>query len=102
MKFTDKTSKLAKAISLNDIPIGTIFRGDVWGINAHKWTPGVFFKAHGKSKIISAIDSCPADVIVVKLTPPYSNPGYANVWLRCSAVKNYEPLDVEMVIHGIL
>lgn len=102
MKIVDNSSKRGST-TLNEIPVGTIFRGDIIGPHSGYTFSGIYYKADG-----SFIDTagCGHDVCVVRLDKPGREQRgiatYANAFLICAEVRNYEPLDVELVIKGKL
>lgn len=105
MKIVESSQSTGREISLNEIPVGQVFRGEIWGVNAKAWRGGIFYKAWGPANVRGIHDGFPttktADVIVVRLDETISTPGYANINLYCSTVRNYEPLDVELVVKGV-
>ncbi len=99
MKITDLTKAPAsKETTLNAIPIGTFFRGEVWGRVRKEWVPGVFYKAAGPTNYNGQTF---AEVVVVPV-PPVTEGRWNNTFHYCTTVRNYEPLDVELIIKGVL
>ncbi len=103
MKITDLTQVLTtRTTTLNDIPVGQVFRGTIERGDSH-YESGVFFKALGSwnapLKSGPHPDRTHRDVVVVRLDSTSSV--RANVWTWCRKVTDYEPLTVELVIHGV-
>jgi hypothetical protein len=105
MKFVNEADKVGKTIQTNDIPVGQVFRGQIWGNYSKRWRKGIFYKAQGAlGGLLTRSDGSQSkfDVIVVQLNEEKSpSDGFGNGWFTCSAVENYEPLDVEVVIKGV-
>lgn len=103
MKIIDKTGPLPRpTVSSNDIPVGTVFRGNVWGVNCQEWTRGLFYKADGSVSIYNDKNIVKrGDVVIVRLDAAGRQAsGGANIWLACGLVQDYEPLNVELHILG--
>lgn len=89
--------------TLNDIPVGTTFSGTIIGAISGHCCTGVFYKAFGAWKNTHAPAPHPThDCAVVRLDAtsigplPTGNVG-ANLWIRCSVVENYKPLNLKLV-----
>lgn len=91
MKVTN-TRKVASETTLNAIPNGQVFRGEVYGKYYGTWVRGLFLKVHGGWR-----SSCEHELLVVGLES-HSADGYSNIFTYCTPVRNYEPLEVELVI----
>lgn len=103
MKITNEDVKTPTAtVFVSEIPAGTVFRGSIWGPSARVWTKGLFYKAFGRW---TATVGTKYECVIVRLDAherfeaPLGN--FANIWAAESSVRNYEPLDVELVIKGM-
>ena len=98
MKIVDNTAKSSVSTNLNYIPVGTVFRGNVLGSISNQWVRGTFFKAGGPFSLAGTSYDC----IIVCLDDdfPKKSIGYSNLYLRCSTVNDYEPLEVELRVVG--
>ncbi len=91
IEIQDNKPSIKKITSLNDIPIGQVFRGRVWGVESKRWTTGVFYKATGSyASVMNPNDR--GDVTVVRLDKSGLVDGYVGLWSKCGAVEAYEPL----------
>jgi hypothetical protein len=107
MKIVDKTAKLTfVTVRTEDIPVGTVFSGSIWAIRAKKYVTGTFYKAYGPNTIQGPYSfdgpGVPAVGIIVCLDRTSVLPGYSNLVLGSSSVKDYKPLDVELTVKGVL
>lgn len=88
---------LPATMTLNDIPVGQVFSGTIVGATHGSHITGVFYKAFGSWKNnVANIHDC----AVVRLDrTDFSHNGLtlANIWIRCSPVENYKPLNVKLV-----
>jgi hypothetical protein len=89
---------IGRNITLNEILLGQVFEGNVYGKNSRLWCRGIFYKAHGQSSIRGPRMENGADVIVVRLDSVVTHSGYANCYLMCSEVQDYVPLEVSLTI----
>jgi hypothetical protein len=94
---TTKATVLPKVLTM-DIPVGQVFRGVILGNNSERWVSGVFYKAWGAFRAQGKAH----EAVIVRLDVPLMSPGFANVILYDTWVREYEPLDVELVIKGVL
>lgn len=109
MKIIETTKQpLARVITLNEIPVGQVFKGTVTG--TYLTVTGIFQKLYGRC----AIDDKAHDVLVITLRDDYASVtktgipvyirenGYAEghnpLILNCSPVRNYEPLDATLTL----
>lgn len=107
MKIIDtRCGKEPKTVTLNEIPVGAVFSGNVHAKNSNTWTRGIFYKADGGVSIFYTADggvfeenTTLHDVVVVRLDETKFD-GYANLWTDCSEVRDYVLLDVELKIKG--
>lgn len=103
MKIIENGVRSSRTTTLNDIPVGTTFRGVIIGPRSGLRFSGIFFKvdANFMDKFKNSHDVC-----VVCLDKPgatqYHDKKYSNSFLSCAEVVEYEPLDVELVIKGVL
>lgn len=107
MKIIDKTVQAGpRTTTLNEIPVGQVFRGSVYSSRSNAFTTGTFLKAYGPWKYCGDDDRSkgqPNNVVVVRIDKFEGNPpGFCNLWTQCGLVTDYEPLDVELVIKGVL
>lgn len=100
----DRPSVKPRSIQLSAIPLGQIFKGSVYGNVSRCWTDGVFYKANegiGGTYTANGQDYDLA-VVVVRLDhagrQTFPTGTYANLWLRDAEVRNYEPVNAELVI----
>lgn len=104
MKITEQKPEPKKptTVSVSDIPTGTVFRGSIWGPSARIWTAGVFYKAYGPW-VPSSGGRFQCVIVRLDSHQKYSTAqgNFANLWAVESTVRNYEPLDVELVIKGV-
>lgn len=91
-----RVRKYPRTVTLTDIPVGQVFRGEVFGAESGVVTTGIFFKSAGQWRSVRGgpIDM---DGVVVRLDGEGA-PGHINLWVKGSNVKNYDPLDVKLVI----
>jgi hypothetical protein len=100
MRVTDKRQRAEpKDVWLTDIPRGTVFSATVIGRRTGEIVTGVFYKASGRCTVTTT-DGKDADVVVVRLDLPYLTHTTANLITVDRLVYDYQPLDVELVIHG--
>lgn len=100
MKIVEKGEHAVKNTTLNDIPVGEVFRGSIV-MESGATRTGVFYKAHGPS--YDRKTNYRQEVSVVQLDTSglwtdSSGKKWANTWSYCREVRDYEPLQVELVI----
>lgn len=103
MKITNEDVKTPiSTVFVREIPTGTVFRGSIWGPTARVWTTGLFYKAY-RPWSGSRGDKYQCVVVRLDSHEKYTTPEgkFANLWAVESAVRNYQPLDVELVIKGV-
>lgn len=102
--IVDATQK--KVTTLNDIPIGQVFRGRIVG-RTGTVTGGIFYKAEGnfqdgmdrEGRVITVRNY---DCLVVRLDKAGKGvDGYANAWTRCVEVQDYEPLEATITLKKV-
>lgn len=89
IEIKSSPAKAAGITRTNDIPVGQVFRGEIYCNRSHVWTSGLFYKAFG-----TYLESQGAvrDFVIVRLDRPEGTSGYANLWDKCSDIRKYEPL----------
>ncbi len=110
MQITDTRPKThTRTTTLNDIPIGQVFSGRIFGAMSKRIFSGIFYKAEGPCTLHRRAGagipakSQSADVVVVSLSRErtHDNQPFANVFTNCTTVYDYVPLEVELVIKGV-
>ena len=90
---------LPATITLNDIPVGQVFSGTIVGSRTGIRATGVFYKAYGRWK--NTVANISHDCAVVRLDSTnnrgFAGEAVANLWIVCSPVENYKPLNVKLV-----
>lgn len=88
-----------KETTLNDIPVGATFRGEVQTASG-EWHKGLFLKAYNTTTITgSSAVSMRIEVLVVCLEP--ASDGRHYTWHRCMPVRNYVPVDLTIEVKEI-
>jgi hypothetical protein len=95
LRITDtKRQKVESKVTLNDVPVGQVFRGTLTGKNSGQRKTGIFYKHCGQLTIGSL-----RDVVVLNLSNPgLDSSGYANLYLDCIPIENYEPVEAELIL----
>lgn len=101
MKVVDNNTYHKQILTLNDVPVGTVFRGTIVGFKVE--VTGIFFKQFGAwiptDKHGTLERERTRDVVVVQLDHPTND--VPSIFNWCRTVKNYEALDVELVVKGV-
>lgn len=88
----------SRTTTLNDIPVGETFQGEIVGKSGSKHR-GLFFKAVGcwTSRDRDGNSPSAQDVVVVQLDG--CAPSRANIFTYCRPVNDYEPVDIVLTVN---
>lgn len=100
MRVKDLTpTKHSRIVSTLNIPVGTVFRGTIVGKTRN--VTGVFYKTASGTRLSNALEaSGRIDLVIVQLNQHDGK--LSNVRFNPQTVLDYEVLDVELVIKGVL
>ena len=93
-RFKDPLKQPFQSRNLNEIPVGTIFSGTVFGISNTPYK-GVFYKAYGAW---SGADAARGECVVVQLSTRTAT--RANLFVRCTDVHDYKEIKGKFVEDG--
>lgn len=108
MKIIDKTGGTSKAVLLRDIPVRQVFRGTIIGRRRGFPVTGTFYKVCGPWRMPSRtgefVSGHDGDCLVVALGESDADlfAGRVAMWVEDADVRDYEALDAELVIRGVL
>lgn len=101
MNIVDNSKSCSRNTTLNAIPVGQVFKGVIISRTIGNRVRGLFFKANGPLSITDDDNiRIIRDVVVVRLDKVgYENStGFSNIWLYCSNVEDYEPMDATLTL----
>lgn len=94
-----------KTTTLNDIPVGTTFRGTVESDVRNVWITGLFLKARDAVNLSTIVKGGPAatQVVVIQLDERNPHPAVTGhrVWFTCQSVKNYVPVELNVIVEEL-
>lgn len=97
LTVTNISNKTLPTITTNDIPVGETFRG-VLVSPAGTVTKGLWLKISGVVRLVQ-VDGSPTTGPCVLRLDDRNVFGNHSLYSKCTEVTDYEPVDVELVVH---